>query len=158
MPETDSLLYSFYTNNSVVEVDRSSGESLWWAGAQEGGYAFDPPDSQFYWQHGISYTAAGTLLLSTTNEGTTGVREYEVDHEASALRQVWSYDSGIEADTNGDAWRLENGNTLHLLGSAGKLAELDPDGQIVWSVDFHGERLLGRGELISDLYTLIKPR
>jgi len=155
---TDSFLYSFYTNNSVVEVDRASGASRWWAGQVADGYSFDPPESQFSWQHGISLTAAGTLLVSTTNDGTTGVKEYEIDHDARALHEVWAFDSGVQANTNGDAWRLPNGNTLHLLGSAGWLVEITPDGQAVWSADFHGERLLGRGEYIPDLYALVKPR
>ncbi|MFH1463081.1 MAG: hypothetical protein ABIO70_01715 [Pseudomonadota bacterium] len=155
---TDSFLYSFYTNNTVVEVDRATGASLWWAGALAGGYAFDPVESRFSWQHGITLTPAGTLLVSTTNGGTTGVKEYEIDHDARALRQVWSFDSGVLANTNGDAWRLPNGDTLHLLGSAGCLVEVDPGGQVVWSVDFHGERLLGRGELVPDLYALVQPR
>jgi hypothetical protein len=158
-PERDSFLYSFYTNDTLLEIDRASGESLWWAGMVSGGYAFDPTDSQFFWQHGVSYTSEGHLLLSTQVRGeyTIYVREYEVDHDADALHEVWSYDPQVFASTNGDAWRLANGNTLHLLGSAGQINEVTPAGEVVWHVDFRGERLLGRGEFIEDLYTLVAP-
>ncbi len=158
--ETDSFLYSFYTNNSVVEVDRASGESLWWAGEVRNGYKFDPADSQFSWQHGISYTEAGTLLVSTESfqgPSTTLVREYQVDHADQTLDQVWSFDAGVHADTNGDAWRLDNGNTLHLLGSASHVKECDADGNVVWHLDFHSTKLLGRGQFIEDLYSLVSP-
>ncbi|RME27140.1 MAG: hypothetical protein D6798_05240 [Deltaproteobacteria bacterium] len=160
--ETDTFLYSFYTNSSIVSVDHKTGRSLWWAGTVPDGYAFDPELSQFDWQHGISYTADRTLLVSTRAYGKTGnttmVREYEVDADHATLREVWSYDPHIHATTNGDAWRLDNGNTLHLLGSAGQVVEVDPDGEFVWQVDFNGTYLLGRGEYIDDLYSLVSPQ
>ncbi len=156
--QSDSFLYSFYTNNSVVEVDRGTGQSLWWAGEVGGGYDFVPSDSQFYWQHGISYTDSGSLLVSTAAQGWgTRLREYEVDHDAEILDELWSFNPGIDCETNGDAWRLANGNTLHLVGDASQVYEVDAAGQIVWRLDFHGTRLLGRGEFIEDLYALVSP-
>ena len=158
--DTDRFLYSFFTNDTVVEVDHATGASLWWAGRVEGGYAFDPTDSQYAWQHGVSYTEEGHLLVSThPPDGirSTMVREYEVDHEAKTLRQVWCYDAGIYASTNGDAWRLPNGNTLHLLGSAGEINEVTPTGEVVWHVTWSGTHLLGRGEFVDDLYALVGP-
>ncbi len=162
-PSTDSFLYSFYTNNSVVEVDRATGQSLWWAGDVDGGFSFEPEDSQFSWQHGVSYTSSGTLLVSTAwpYEGrsqATDLAEYEVDREKGTLTWVWGSESGVLANTNGDAWRLDNGNTLHVVGSASVIREVDPDGVDVWRVEFEGDRLLGRGEFIADLYDLVKPR
>lgn len=157
--ERNSYLYSYYTNSSVVEVDRATGKSLWWAGEVGGGYAFSPSTTQFTWQHGISYTEAGTLLVSTHKQdgSMTIAREYEVDHENETLNHVWSYDSGVYADTNGDTWRLENGNTLHLVGSSGHLFEVAADSSIVWHLDFNANKLLGRGQLIEDLYDLVSP-
>jgi hypothetical protein len=155
---TDSYLYSFWESDSLVAIDRSSGETMWWAGNVPGGYTFVPEDSQFWLQHGVSYTSAGTLLLSTEASGpTTLVREYEVDHGAGELREVWSFDAEVYAVTNGDAWRLSNGNTLHVVGNAGVIKEAAADGSVVWHVDYHSDRLLGRGEFIEDLYTLVAP-
>jgi hypothetical protein len=161
-PSTGRYLYSFYTNNSLVEVDRASGETVWWAGAVEGGSDFVPNDSQFAWQHGVSYTANGTLLLSTKSalggSGiTTYVREYEVDRENDTLHQRWYCDSEVYAVTNGDTWRLANDNTLHVLGSAGHIKEYAPDCSVVWHLDFGNDYLLGRGEFVDDLYSLVSP-
>ena len=156
---TNTYLYSFYTSNTLFEVDRATGESIWWAGGTDGGYDFDPADSKFYWQHGVTYTAAGTLLLSTAAKHTftSMVREYTVDHKTKTLTQIWSYDAGEHAATNGDAWRLSNGNTLHTLGSAGVIVEADSNGTEVWRLDFNGNYLLGRSEFIEDPYTLVQP-
>ena len=163
-PETDSYIYSFYTNSSVVEVDRKSGNSLWWAGTVAGGYDFDPEESKFSWQHGVSITSDGNLLLSTKkyadNPGadqTTIVREYVIDHATDTLHDVWHCDSGAYATTNGDAWRLPNGNTLHVVGSIGQIEEYLPDCTVVWHLDFESNYLLGRGEFVEDLYTLLSP-
>ena len=154
-PERDTFLYSFYTNNSIVEVDHATGESLWWAGDVRNGYSFIPPESQYSWQHGISYTDTGTLLVSTAAQRSTMVREYAIDHDALTLTEVWSFDPGVFADTNGDAWRLSNGNTLHLIGSASEIVEVTADGEEVWRLDYHSTRLLGRGEFIESLYDLV---
>ncbi len=156
--DRDTFLYSFYTNSSIVEVDHVTGESLWWAGTVNGGYDFDPSNAQFSWQHGITYTDDGNLLVSTesySGPNTTLVREYEVNHDDGVLSQVWSYDAGTYASYNGDAWRLDNGNTLHMLGSAAEIKEVDADGEAVWHLDFGGSRLVGRGQFIDDLYTLV---
>ena len=167
----DRYLYSFYTNNSLVEVDRATGTSVWWAGTVQDGYTFQDPSTQFDWQHGISWTDTGTLLVSSrawvdpdgdgTNQRSTLLREYNVNRPLETLVQVFSYDPGIYAATNGDALRLANGNTLHVLGSAGHIYEIDDDRQNpteVWHIDFGGSHLLGRGEFIEDLYTLVKPK
>jgi hypothetical protein len=162
---SDSYLYSWYTNSSIVQVSRTSaspnetpGESLWWAGNVNGGFTFDPPPSQFYWQHGVSYTDAGTLLVSSEFDGHTWLLEYEVDDTYGQLHWVWGSDSGVLADTNGHAWRLANGNTLHVVGSAGVIREVTADHVDVWRINFDAEKLLGAGQWIEDLYALVKPR
>lgn len=162
-PDRDTFLYSFYTNDSLVEVDHATGESLWWAGEVSGGFDFVPTASQFSWQHGVSWTDAGTLLVSTFyaeggRGGTTAAREYIVDESAGTLTNIWTFDPQVHADTNGDAWRLDNGNTLHVVGSSGHLYEVGPDGEVLWHLDFDGTHLLGRGEFIADLYSLVSPR
>jgi len=158
--DRDSYLYSFYTVESVVEIDRPTGTTMWWAGGVSGGATFEPADSQFYWQHGVSWTDAGTLLVSThrsANGETNLAREYTYDESANTLTEIWSYDANALANTNGDTWRLRNGNTLHTLGSASQIKEVDADGQTVWHLDFNGTRLLGRSEWITDPNTLLAP-
>ena len=161
--ETDSFLYSFYTNNSIVEVDHATGESLWWAGEVRDGFDFNPSDAQYSWQHGITYTDSGTLLVSTewpydSRDQTTVLAEYQVDRTNGTLTYVWGSDSGSYASTNGDAWRLANGNTLHAVGAASVIREVNPDGDDVWRLEFNADRLVGRSEFIEDLYDLASPR
>jgi hypothetical protein len=153
----DTFLYSFYTSETVVEVDRQSGNTLRWWGHVEGPWVFDPPESIFWWQHGVHYLDNGNMLVSTRlDEDTeeTVVREYVVDDANQTLTEVWSFGEGegIYAETAGEAHRLGNGNTLHNYGSGGRLREVTTTGEVVWDVAWEGNKLLGRTVLLEDLY------
>ena len=90
----------------------------------------------------MAFAPDGRRLLSGSTDFTT---------------RIWSFDPGVYGAYNGDAWRLSNGNTLHTPGSAGRVKEANPAGDVVWDVSFGGARLMGRGELIEDLYALVSP-
>ena len=123
------------------------------------GCTFDPEDSTFWFQHGATFTDTGTLLLSSqlaADDIEGVVREYEIDHDSQALRQIWSHGvgDGIEAEYAGEAHRLPSGNTLHNTGTTPRVREITPDGEVVWDLAWEGFRLLGRTVLLEDLYLL----
>lgn len=155
-----SYLISFFSTDTVVEVDATSGESLRWFGHLPGAWAFDPPDSAFYWQHGTNFTAAGTLLVSTL-DGEPGeeilTREYELDEAQQTLHQIWSFGEGegVWGYEMGEAWRLPGGNTLHNQGTAQRLREITPAGEVVWDASWTRGSFVGRSEGIEDLYELL---
>jgi len=155
-----SYLISFFATDTVVEVDGSTGENLRWFGHLFGSYAFEPEDSAFFWQHGTVFTEAGTLLVSTLN-GEPGdeslVREYTVNSDDAVLEQVWTFGAGegVYGHEMGEAWRLPNGNTLHNTGTAQRLREITPDGQVVWDLGWSRGSFIGRSEGIEDLYALL---
>ncbi len=159
--DTDTFLFSLYSDETIIEIDHETGASLRWFGQDEGSWAFDPPESAFHWQHGGHFTAEGTLLTSSHVDGTSDecvVREYELDEDTETLVEVWSFGVGLEreAETMGEAHRLPNGNTLHNYGSGGKLLEVTPGGEVVWEISWHVESLggyhLGRTTPVEDLY------
>ncbi len=154
-----SYLTSFAMEDFVLELDDTTGEVLRAFGDLDGAYAFDPPDSAFYTQHGVTFTDAGTLLVSTHSSYDSNeviVREYEVDDDAQVLRQIWSQGEGdgIEASLGGDAFRLPGGNTLHDFGVTARIQEVTPAGDIVWDVQWPEDHLIGSARFIEDLYTL----
>lgn len=157
--QTDTILWSTYWGDYALEVDRDSGEVLWYAGNLEGGWSFDPPDAVFDLQHYPNYTPDGTLLVSThvpELEGEQRAREYEVDYQTRTLRQVWVYGEGVDqwAKYSGEAVRLDNGNTLINYGTGGGVREVTPEGETVWLMNFGDERTLGHTQLIGDLYAV----
>lgn len=154
---TDSFLYSFYTTNSVIEIDHQSGSAMRWWGHLPYAWDFDPPESAFWWQHGANITGDGTLLLSTYEDeydSALVAREYEIDEANEVLHEVWSFGEGegVEGDTAGEAHRLPAGNTLHNYGEGCRMREVTPLGDVVWDVDWEGTKLQGRSVFVEDLY------
>jgi hypothetical protein len=158
-PDRGTYLFSFYTTNTVVEIDRASGESLRWFGEMPGSWSFAPPESRFLWQHGATWTDTGTLLVSTRAsraEECTIVREYAPDVRARTMREIWSF--GLKdclfASVLGEAHRLPGGNTLHNLGNALRLREITPDGDLAWDLTWPDSSVLLRTEPLEDLWSL----
>lgn len=155
---TDSLLYSLYSHETILEIDVNTGQLLRTFGHHSGAWIFDPPEAAFWWQHGGHYTSAGTLLTSTHRDDGDDelvVREYELDEDQEILREIWSFgvDEGINAEYMGEAHRLPGGNTQHNYGSNRRLREVLPDGTVVWDVVWEdGSWELGRTTPLADLY------
>jgi hypothetical protein len=154
---------SFYSFESLVEIDATTGVAERWFGHVDGSWAFDPPSSAFWWQHGGHWTDAGTLLTSsylTQSGDEIVVREYEVDEANQTLREIATLGQGLGVfgAFMGEAHRLPNGNTLHNTGSDSRLREFTPDGTVVWELDWPGNNEIGRSTPISDLWMLAPPR
>ncbi len=158
--DTDTFLFSSYMNNTVVEIDRATGETLRWFGDVPGSWSFSPPDSQFFWQHGAHYLSDGTLLVSTKNarEGSeTLVRQFALDEEQQTLEEVWSFGEGegVYSPAGGGAHRFDNGNTLHHYGEIPLIREATPEGEVVWEVEWTEPDLqIGYVWPVDDLYAL----
>ncbi|MEE2751457.1 MAG: hypothetical protein VX519_08495 [Myxococcota bacterium] len=154
--EADTFLLSFYSTDSVVEIDHASGAATRWFGHLPQAWSFQPPESAFWWQHGVHYTPEGTLLLSTSDvedAQETVVREYSLDDSTETLVEIWNFGlgDGILADEMGEVRRLGNGNIFHNYGTTPRLREASPEGQVVWDVSWEAQRL-GNTVPLSDLY------
>lgn len=158
----DTLLWSMFSFETILEIDRATGAVDRWFGNLPGSYAFDPPESRFWYQHGGYWTDAGTLLTSThlTEAGVeTVVREYAVDDAARTLREVWSFGvgDGVYGAQMGEAHLLPSGNVLHNYGTLARLREGRRDGSVVWDVQWPGHDI-GRSIPVADLYALAGER
>ncbi|MEQ1571768.1 MAG: hypothetical protein ABMA64_39435, partial [Myxococcota bacterium] len=159
---SDTLWLSLFSIDTVVGVDAATGVAERWFGQAPGSYSFDPPESQFWWQHGGHVTAAGTFLTSSdlTSSGVeTVAREYEIDDVNQVLREVWNFGigDGVYGQYMGEAHRLGNGNTLHNTGGEARVREATPEGEVVWDVRWASSEI-GRSTPIADLYALAPDR
>ena len=157
--ERNSLLYSSFSLETVVELDATTGETLRYFGhVGPEAWDFEPAESAFWWQHGPHYTSRGTLLVSSKDVddgGETVLREYALDEEAEALVEIFSFGAGegVYADTMGEADLTPAGHYLHNYGSQPRLREIDTEGVVVWDVSWTGN-FVGRSTPIEDLYSL----
>ena len=160
--DTDTFLFSLYTEHTIFEVDHATGETLRYFGQLDGAWGFDPEDAHFNWQHGGHYTEAGTLLVSTAeNVGPGGgmvLREFTLDEGSETLTEIWNLGvgDGIDALYFGEPHRLGNGNTLQNTGDWPLLREATPKGAVVWEVSWHEDHWLGRSTPVADLYALAR--
>ncbi len=159
VPETDSVLWSTYWGDYVLEVERQSGRVLWYAGDIADGWTIQPESAAFDLQHYPNYSPVGTLLVSTHVPGEDGqqrAREFSLDEDRQVLTEIWSYGEGVEgyAKYSGEAVRLANGNTLINYGTGGEIREVTPEKETVWSLQFGEDHTLGHSVLIADLYEL----
>ncbi len=157
--ETDRFLYSFFSIETLVEVDRKTGETVRYFGhTGRDAWGFDPEESAFWWQHGVHYTADRTILVSSKGVDETKetvLREYALDEERQVLVEVFSFGEGegVYGDVLGEADYTAGGNILHNYGDASRLREITPDGDVVWDVLWDAD-YIGRSTPLSDLYVL----
>ncbi len=159
-PDRGSVLMSLWASDTVLEIDTSTHELRHVWGQLEGAWTTEPAEAGFDLQHYPTVTAEGTLLLTTHVPGQPGqhrVREYSLDEQAQALVQRWSWGEGQElfARYQGEALRLDNGNTLMNFGTAAAIREHHPEHGIVWSLTWSEPWLLGHMTPIQDLYPLL---
>jgi hypothetical protein len=153
----DTILISLYSQETIVEFDHATGETLRYFGHAPGAWQFDPPESAFYWQHGGHFTEAGTLITSSHVSDSSDecvVREYSLDASNEVLQEVWSFGVGlgVESESMGEVHRLPSGNTLHNYGAGARLREVTPDGTVVWDLEWQTE--IGRSTPLENLYAL----
>ncbi len=154
---TDSFLVSFALMDFIVEVDRQTGDTLKRFGAVQGAYSFSPPESAFDMNHGVTYTDAGTLLVSTHTDWVSDeaiIREYELDTESKVLTEIWNFGIGdnIWAPYGGEAHRLAGGNTIQNYGVVPRFREIAPAGEVVWDLSWSLPGMIGRTIFLEDLY------
>ena len=153
----NTLLFSSDNDNTVVELDRETGEVLRYFGQLDGAWAFSEGSNAFWKQHSPTYTEEGNLLLSTwaaENRQEVVAREYALDEENQQLVEVWSCGEGT-GDIGryaGEAHRLAGGNTLLNYGDGGIIREYTPGCEVVWHLVWPGGPLLGRAMFLDDLY------
>jgi hypothetical protein len=155
---TNKLLFSLYSIETIIEVDRDLGTVDRWFGHGEGSYAFFPSISGFWWQHGGHITAAGTLITSSDKSAAgeeTVIHEYEIDDSTRTLNEVWNFGlgDGVFGSIMGEPVELPGGNVVHNTGGLARLREGTPDGQVVWDIEWDCDAI-GRSMPIVDLYAL----
>lgn len=123
--------------DKVLEIDRETGEVVR-EYSDEGDVRFATGTTPFRFPHDPSVPTDGTLMVfSTPEDGMYNeVIEYAADLDAGILEETWSY-----GETNptyslaeGQARRLDNGNTLVSWSSAGIIREITEGGDVVWEL------------------------
>ena len=173
---SDSIIMSYPYENTVAQIDRTTGNLIATYGARTGSYTFDQANWKFEFQHFANISSRGTLMVSSHlpgyGDGEAGTmmpvankhsfQEWTIDRTNKKLLQKWIYSDGAEwAMYKGMVILLPNGNYLANYGTGGVIREITPDKKTVfyvkWDVttgDDFFNRMVGNNVLINDLYAL----
>lgn len=138
----DGDLFVSITNlQSLARIDGETGELIWAVGGMtmdETG-ATIPNTEQIHNPHSIVHVGGDELLSFNRhdyfNECST-VDQLGYDLQTNTLTTLWSYTSEdcLQVYYLGDARRLTNGHTMISWTTAGRIDEVTPEGERVWSV------------------------
>ncbi len=137
-----NYIASFYRFNAVVKIDARSGDILWQLGGVKNQFTIlNDPLGGFGAQHDARILDNGNLLLYDNGHyhspPESRAAEYALDPVNMTATLVWEYrhTPGIFTPILGSAQRLLNGNTFVGFTQAGKVAEVAPNGAVVWEGD-----------------------
>ncbi|MFW9809080.1 MAG: aryl-sulfate sulfotransferase [Candidatus Thorarchaeota archaeon] len=152
--EDNAIYLSVRHLDCVVKVDYETGDTVWVAGRYTGeGPALtmhnlmsEEVDTIYYHTHAVELIAPNTLLLFDNDFwnltrpdplfGISGYVEFTVDENAMTATETWTWRAPEEyyADSQGDATRLPNGNTLGAFNLRPRpiVTEVNQAGDIVW--------------------------
>ncbi len=165
--DRDLLVLSLRNLNTVLELALDEDRTDAWPVRQlglEGGARFvsddrlyqASSDEAFRMQHDPTFTAAGTLLLTTVLDARTQVAEYSLDDDGHKLRlgRTHGRDEELLSSAMGMARELANGNWLVSFGTSGLVQEVTPSGVIAWELRASAGCALGDVQLFDGFYAL----
>ena len=133
-PTADHYHLSLSAMNSIMTIDRATGDLVTVTGGQYSDYTFSEGDP-FLSQHQFHFFDDRLLVFDNQypEEFASYVEEYVLDPQNGTMDLVWSYstDPAIYCPVLGDVLRLPNGNTLVTWSPGGLTEEVTPEGQVV---------------------------
>jgi len=143
--------------NTVVKVERATGEIMWQIGGVDSAVALAGGSKHlFEWQHQFEMTPGGILVFD--NGSYMGLEsravEYEFDLESGDAEQVWEhfYSSPLFIYCLGDVQRLPSGNTLVVWSSSGVIEEVTPQNELVLQLGLPLGAAFGYARWMETLY------
>jgi hypothetical protein len=154
--------------DTLLKIDVSSGDLLWEMSGAYSDFQFpdDRPvyvalDQTYLWSHPHFSQLLGDEGIMVFDNGSnyspaiSSLAEFSWDESALTVLEDWRYPdpTGRYTESLGDARKLSNGNVLASWMTIGRLDEISPAGEVLWSVDTLGVNTR-RLFFVEDLYNL----
>ena len=134
-----SYVASFRHMGEITKIDRRTGTIRWRLGGRNNQFTIvNDPLAGFSGQHSVRVLDNGNLLLYDNglrhSPPESRAVEYRVDTTTRTATLVWQYRSVPPVFTPflGSVERYQNGNTLIAFSTVDLMAEVDPNGTVVW--------------------------
>lgn len=136
----EAFYLSIRNYDSILKIDRASGDVLWTIGGPFSDFEDDSGNSGF-WDGQHQFDVLEDSIVVFDNQPavpfTSRVVEMAFDEADGSTEFVWSYqpDPPFYCFGLGDANRLPNGHTLVTWSVAAQMEEVTPDGELVWQLN-----------------------
>ncbi len=135
-PEQEIYTLSLHNLNTIWRIGRD-GEVHWKLGG--GDSDFVDAEDLFSAQHQFDLSGDRILVFDngTVDRGASRVVEYDLDLDTGEVDLLWSYtpDPALFCYVLGDVVALDEGAMRITWSTAGRIEELDADGQVLWQVN-----------------------
>jgi len=154
--EIEDVYYLSLNNlDTVVKVDRSSGDLLWQLGGDDSSFATDGP--LFQRQHQVHPLDDGNLLLfanGTTELQNSRAVEIALDESAWTAEVVWEHsaDPPLFVYSFGDVQRFASGLTAITWSTSGRIDQVTPGHDVVSELSLPLGNGFGYSEWVESLY------
>jgi hypothetical protein len=133
----DAYLVSLRLLNTIVKIDRHSGEVLWRLGGADSDFQLPGGGTDLFRnQHHFQILDDGILVFDNGEEGAgeTRVIQYQLDESTWTATPVWTHspDPPRAVYSLGDVTRFDSGQTLVTWATAGEMELLDANGEREW--------------------------
>ena len=130
---------SIPTLDTIVKIDRASGQSLWMMGAVGDDFWLEDGGVEFFArQHQLQALPDGIVVFDNGrgDDLTSRVIEYGWDGGGGLTEPVWEYvqDPPLFCTALGDVHRFGDGSTLVVWSTAGLMEIVDPQGELAWQL------------------------
>ncbi len=151
--ESDAYLISLYFHDTVVKVDRATGDVLWFLGGELSDFTL-PEGYAFSHQHAPSVNEAGDVCVYDNAGGPDGSRGLCFTLEGDNASLAWSFDPADDRQSilMGDLDRRPDGGALLAFGEHGEIDLLDAAGNLSWEIDAQDLGVVSKVEARTSLY------
>ena len=129
--ENDRVMYSTRNLDSLVMVERSTGEIQHVIGT--GPDADVVPDDPFDGQHGFLLDGEELMVFDNAPERPGGSRvvRYQLDFDAGTATKDWEYSPGDSSFVLGDIVALPDDRLMVIVTTSGLVQEVDEEGEVL---------------------------
>jgi hypothetical protein len=155
-PIRDTYAVSLWVPDTIITIDRATGELLEQVGGLDGDYALVTNDDRFFeGQHQFEFLGDHLLVFDNGPPEDVESRavEFSLDADRGEAKIEWVHtgSSSLFSGTHGDVNRLMDGSTLITWSLAGRQELVSVDGETLWQVDLEMGHAFGYTTLIEDL-------
>jgi hypothetical protein len=146
--KTNSFIFSFRDNSSILRIDKSTGNILYALMGDRLKQKTKEP-ILFNSQHSPSVTKKGTVLIYNNNAGRDAdtlnkypvILDVDIPVKNGVAKTIWSYECKMNdhpegvVGKEGSVFELPNKNLFICVGGANKIFEVTRDKKVVWEMN-----------------------